>query len=202
MNKTLFITYPRSGHTFLIRKVLLPYFENKKVYCEYYSCCKTFPCIKMKNLMKNHDFNLDLPKLKNINYVLQVRHPYLSIQSWFDHQVHYSKIKSSKRVWNKFLEEKLDFWDKFINKNLPLADSVLTYQELTQGLNHVLKNLLVSIEGKDFLDTDKINFILENQIEFSQRNPEIHKFYNNKDVIEIENKFRNKIDTLNLKSLL
>lgn len=200
MNKTLFITYPRSGHTFLIRKVLLPYFENKKVYCEYYSCCKTFPCIKMKNLMKNHDFNLDLPKLKNINYVLQVRHPYLSIQSWFDHQVHYSKIKSSKRVWNKFLEEKLDFWDKFINKNLPLSDKVLTYDELTENLDLILKNLLISIQATDSLDTKKIKYLLDNNKKFSQRDPSIHKFFNTKDIIEIENRFRDKFDVLNLKS--
>lgn len=125
---TYVVSYPRSGHHAMIG--FLSRISNlDEDYCEYYKCEKhngqAIPCPKSKmhwrlkkgscgagkRLLKNHDFDLKLSYNKLDKYIIQYRHPFLSIQSWFELE--------SKKVtydWETFFNEKLDFWIAFIEK--------------------------------------------------------------------------------------
>lgn len=124
------VSYPRSGHHAFIG------FLNKvsdfaQNYCEFYSCTrqngdiipckyahvpanlKRFGCGAGNTFLKNHDFDLALPYKKHLKYIVQYRHPFLSIKSWYE-----MERSKGKRVpsWEEFFNHKLAFWIKFMEK--------------------------------------------------------------------------------------
>lgn len=125
---TYIVSYPRSGHHAMIG--FLSRISNlDEDYCEYYKCEKhngqAIPCPKSKmhwrmkkgccgagkRLLKNHDFDLKLPYNKTDKYIIQYRHPLLSIQSWYE-----LESKKNNYDWGTFFNEKLGFWVAFIEK--------------------------------------------------------------------------------------
>jgi hypothetical protein len=104
------ITYPRSGHHALTQ-VLSAYFGDNFYYCEMYRDCPlvigpTTPT----NWQKNHDFGLTTPVLPERNYIVQVRNPLESIESW---------DKLDRRLVGETTdtqENRVDFWAGFVKK--------------------------------------------------------------------------------------
>lgn len=125
-----FVTYPRSGHKALVR------FMDHMAgigddYCEFYNCInhkgikhkciyenynwinKHFRCGAGKRLLKNHDFDLGLPIRNDVLYVIQYRHPFKSISSWYEMDV---ERNHDIPEWDIYLRVKLEFWIKFMRK--------------------------------------------------------------------------------------
>lgn len=124
------VSFPRSGHHAMVGFLnkISDFADN---YCEFYSCTrhngqpiscpnkgksselKNYSCAAGNQFLKSHDFNLSLPFQSNVKYIVQYRHPFLSIQSWYEME---SKKKTDLPAWPNFFEEKLLFWRKFADK--------------------------------------------------------------------------------------
>lgn len=107
IKKTIFVTFPRSGHH-LVTNVLFKYFSKninypeikgdetrlkcrdvikagELNYCEFYHHCKAMPCPNFgTNIQKSHDFNLDLTIDNNYRYLILYRQPVEAISSWYE----------------------------------------------------------------------------------------------------------------------
>lgn len=124
------VSYPRSGHHALIG------FLNRVTdvadnYCEFYSCerhdGKEIECSKKniswkfknnccgaeRNILKNHDFDLKLPYRSEDKFIIQYRHPFLSIKSWYEMEL---AKGNPLDPWPKFFDKKLKFWIAFVKK--------------------------------------------------------------------------------------
>lgn len=72
---------PRAGHHYLVR-LLQDSLGDELRYCEFYSpreCCRALPCYRPEGaamvFQKNHDFDLKLPHLPGVLYLVQTRDP-------------------------------------------------------------------------------------------------------------------------------
>lgn len=126
----IIVSFPRSGHHALVG-FLSRISDFSSNYCEFYSCerhngepiqCaqKHVPWRLKKNgcgagngFIKNHDFNLDVPYTRRVRYIVQYRHPFHSIQSWYEMEAGKGKDLGE---WPSFFEAKLEFWKKFMHK--------------------------------------------------------------------------------------
>lgn len=124
------VSFPRSGHHALVG--FLERVSNfSDDYCEFYNCTKhngepipchyvgvernrfSLECGAGNTYLKNHDFELDLPFYEDRKYIVQYRHPFLSIKSWYEME----KAKGADLPeWDTFFAEKLKFWEGFIHK--------------------------------------------------------------------------------------
>lgn len=124
------VTYPRTGHHALIS--FLDKITNvADKYCEFYSCTrhdgpkipcrmdgvgwknKNYQCGSGKTIVKNHDFALTLPITPECKYIVLYRHPFYSIESWYEME---KEKKKEMPFWEDFFFEKLEFWQGFVNK--------------------------------------------------------------------------------------
>lgn len=113
--KTLFptecISYPRSGHHALV-DVLRGYFGDSFVYGEIYrdpdaTLGSLTPPV---NYQKNHDFDLTTSRFAtDRQYLVQVRNPLESIESWEVYDRRVGHIPESP-------EARVDFWAAFVKK--------------------------------------------------------------------------------------
>ena len=128
-----FVTFPRSGHHALI-KFLNQMAEISSEYCEFYKCrkstgerheclyeerhwaSKNHQCGSGKRLLKNHDFDLKLPIKDEALYIIQYRHPFMAIRSWYE-----LDLAGNYNIpeWDIYLQEKLTFWLSFVRKWVP-----------------------------------------------------------------------------------
>lgn len=104
------VSYPRSGHHALV-DVLRAYFRDAFVYGEIYrDPAAVLGALEPPvNYQKNHDFGLLTPIDPARNYIVQVRNPLESIESWeaFDRRV--GAVPDTH-------EARLDFWTAFVKK--------------------------------------------------------------------------------------
>ena len=141
MNYIQGISFPRSGHHMLIRR-LTEYFsiisssdvcirhhsrkssdintdKNSFVYCEFYNACQTSPCIDERcNFQKSHDFSLDLPIKNEQYYLVQIRNPIDAITSLFELSLKtgWYNLKDTPECWEEFFDTQLRFYQQFYNK--------------------------------------------------------------------------------------
>ncbi|RAZ90009.1 hypothetical protein DPM33_14255 [Mesorhizobium hawassense] len=71
------VSWPRSGHH-LMHRLALAYFGGDFRYCLFYTsdpaCCGSAPCTRLgMNFTKNHDFDLSVPILPDVPYLIQYR---------------------------------------------------------------------------------------------------------------------------------
>jgi hypothetical protein len=112
----MFITFPRSGHN-LLHQLLKHVLQKNFSYCEYYSHCRQIPCVNNAQFQKNHDFDLDLPIDKSVKYIVQYRHPYESIASFYSFDLFHNKIENDHiDTWRNYLNEKLVYYLEFMKK--------------------------------------------------------------------------------------
>lgn len=127
---TYVVCFPRSGHHAMIG-FLDRISDFSEHYCEYYTCTrhngdkiecpasalnaklKRLKCAAGNRILKNHDFDLNLPYTLKDSFIVQYRHPFYSIMSWYE--LEREKGRPVK-PWPGFLREKLDYWKSFMNK--------------------------------------------------------------------------------------
>jgi hypothetical protein len=124
------VCFPRSGHHAMIG-FLSRISDFPEHYCEFYTCTrhngvgiecpnkgmnwqlKHFRCAAGNRILKNHDFKLNLPYTPKDRFIVQYRHPFYSIKSWYE-----LEQKSGRPVglWPDFLRDKMSFWISFMKK--------------------------------------------------------------------------------------
>ncbi|MDC7218883.1 MAG: sulfotransferase [Spirochaetales bacterium] len=166
MKRVMIETYPRSGHHFLIHKILYPICNNPLNYCECYDHCNTVPCPDNRRIQKSHDFLLKDPILENFKYLIQYRHPYESIVSFFklmetENNVNY---QYDRKGWNDFLNNKIDYWlafmDKWAGSQSLFNNDVMhvQYSQLINDLEETVTKITHFIEIDDY-DKSKLQEI-------------------------------------------
>jgi hypothetical protein len=220
------VTFPRSGHH-LLEKLLRNYWEDDFRYCEYYTHCRRTPCRdRDTNWQKNHEFDLKLARTPDRFYVVQYRHPFEAISSWYQWELNSGflaekngELKSwlqrlfhfwpklalmfepDDRVrWERFLDEKLGFWRQFVEKwVLPgPADNMLL---LPYGRLVADPRAVVFADPENAVDLERINSIVdERQIRRSRAYTEFRHFSPPKDR-EVEAQFLDILRTIEVPSL-
>jgi hypothetical protein len=187
MEKTVFITFPRSGHH-LVVNVLIKYFSKntkhreilgnqtrlyckntiaagKLHYCEYYNHCQSTPCSDSKtNLQKNHDFGLNEGIDNNYRYIILYRHPLDAVVSWYRFFVEGSFLE---KIFGIFINDKKESWQDFSKKAIIFWKNFIKkwlYQ------THIEHKLLMSYE--EIIETPIISFI--NVLKFIDPDSEIN----------------------------
>jgi len=167
------ISYPRSGHHALV-DLLRVYFEDSFVYGEIYRD----PAATLGNLLppvnyqKNHDFGLLTPVLPERQYLVQVRNPLESIESWevFDRRV--GHIPETH-------EARLDFWTAFVKKWV-FADIpnrlVVCYEDLVGAPLETCTAVIQFLTKTQNVDTTHLSRCLERS-PLKRRRPHVPRLY-------------------------
>ncbi|REL30182.1 sulfotransferase domain-containing protein [Thalassotalea euphylliae] len=154
------VSYPRSGHHAMIGFLNnITDFSNH--YCEFYTCTrhngeaidckqsklshrfKRHNCGAGNKYLKNHDFDLKLPFKSHHKYIVQYRHPFYSIESWYEMESGKGKKTGD---WAAFFNEKLGFWQKFMHKWV---------------VKHGVKDNVILVNYDELASRDKIISIAE-----------------------------------------
>jgi hypothetical protein len=172
MKSVLSITFPRSGQT-IFETIMEKYFGDSNFkYADSHGFQDKFPCPLLNiNLHKTHDFKLDVPTTLNYPYIIRIRNPIESIISWYN-------FNFSTNVWNmsqddikwffKFSNEKIKFWEKFVQKwiinNREQNYYIHKYQDFISDpleffsftIQEIFQEKIDEIKLKDTLDHFKI----------------------------------------------
>lgn len=207
VNKIALITFPRSGHHFLIN-ILMSYFESAGIefaYCEYYSHCRTFPCSDSRLFIyKNHDFEGDIPILDDIDYIVQIRHPYMAIQSFFDISLYhdpqnienlsskpFKNFFRSKRIsnlsyksFNKFLRAQVSYYRRFCRKWLKIAPTFIIYEDLVNNPIEKARMVLKRIWNQE-VDAEAIKYAVDSEPPWP-RSAIAHPYFKLEDLKRVE----------------
>ncbi len=184
MNKTIIETYPRSGHHYLVNGLLFRLSDDIK-YCEVYKHCNHVPCIdENTTLQKTHDFKLEDKILDGYKYIIQYRHPYESIVSYYilEAENPRNNLKYSLDSWKSFFKEKLTYWKEFMlkwcfNDDYNKDFYYLQYYDLINNQSKILKDLI------EFLDlkTESLDKI-KNLPKIKKTDIYSFRFFNEEDV--------------------
>ncbi len=113
LNRVIFASFPRSGRH-LTMDVLTPYFGDDLKVCDWLKDFRKRPEINPEtNFTKIHDQYLTHPIDPQYKYLVVVRHPIYSINSWrLHHRDEHGEILENQETsrW------KLEFWAKWFNK--------------------------------------------------------------------------------------
>lgn len=137
MYKILNLTFPRSGHHFLVR-ILKQYFKDKLKYCEYYSAINQCGCFGGENprnvlctrpetnFQKHHDFDrlftkprlFVVPKTLNRKYLILYRKKWNALISWYEMFLREdsNKVQKTEDGFREFMNFASNFYDKWITK--------------------------------------------------------------------------------------
>lgn len=196
LNRTVLATYPRSGNGFL-QRILKEYYGDR---LKFHEQGKNDDHNKIEgfNLIKNHDFNLDTPILKDWLYITQIRHPYFSIQSLFDMNIAKGRtMKYSHEHFKKFLDEKLEFWIRFHSK-WSSSNYILVYENLMTNCEDELEKV-IRIMSPDDVDIPKIKELAKqaNSSRFLALNP----LFKLEDLIMVETKVSKQLELLGIEKV-
>jgi len=115
----MLVTFPRSGQT-ILRNVLKNLCIKHKIdysYCEFYGCCSKIPCEKGYMFQKNHDFNSDLPIIKNLKYVVMYRKDViLQLEAYYRFSIKKTPEKYNYNSLLEFIKMQKPYYDKFVEK--------------------------------------------------------------------------------------
>lgn len=116
---SILVSFPRSGQH-LVEKILKFICKEHNVeftYCEFYGCCNSIPCIKGKEISKNHDFNLDLEINSNIKYVSLYREDIvIQLEAYYRFWIGQNKLKYKYKDLLEFIKNKVTYYNDFKNK--------------------------------------------------------------------------------------
>lgn len=108
------ISYPRSGQHLVstILEYMTTAHDMEYSYCEFYSCCRTFPCKKDALFLKNHDLDGKVPITPENKYlVLYRKDPLLQLEAY----ARYKNKTSMEQVVN-FIHHHKKSYDRFVMK--------------------------------------------------------------------------------------
>jgi len=143
MKKTLFVTFPRSGHH-LVVDILQKYYGEEMRYCEMYSHCSRVWCTDSSTThQKTHDFGLDVPTDLDVRYIIQIRNAEDAIASWYKSAI---IANWTNQNWKSFLENGLSFRKRFLDKWIygPTGHSItiVTYENLIADPLKEIKSII------------------------------------------------------------
>jgi len=149
LNKTIFVTFPRSGHHLLIRglHVALP---QELVYSEFYQCEHNMDNCFAVNAQKDHDFKLERD-IEGYRYIVQVRDVTDCLYSWYI-------ALNSKESFREFYEVNEKYYHRFMNKwILSEIDNrlIIKYEDLVKEKKETVLKVA--------------NFMSKGEIDFSKR---------------------------------
>lgn len=115
MQRTRFVTFPRSGHHWLV-SMLQERLGSEFVYSEYYDAHKTLENSPEVTAQKTHDFELDVEKKEEYLHIVQCRVIDDCIKSW-------------EKIAPDWPPEKPLFYGKFASKWIvsPVPNRLIVY---------------------------------------------------------------------------
>lgn len=108
LNKTILVSYPRSGHHLMVRG-LTEALDHKLVYSAFYGVAHNMDNCEFVNLQKSHDFDLTDEINPDLNYIVLIRNFEDATRSW------HKSIKSEIPI-DEFLESKREYYEGFVKK--------------------------------------------------------------------------------------
>lgn len=108
LNKTILVSYPRSGHHLMVRG-LTEALDHKLVYSAFYGVAHNMANCEFVNLQKSHDFDLTDEINPDLNYIVLIRNFEDATRSW------HKSIKSEMPI-DEFLESKREYYEGFRKK--------------------------------------------------------------------------------------
>jgi hypothetical protein len=110
MIQTRFVTFPRSGHHWLIGLLEQEQIEGWK-YDEHHSTGNTLESDSSITAQKTHDFGLDVPKVDGYAHIIQVRNKEASIKSWCKvHGCEADRLNEVANVHDDYRERWIEKW--------------------------------------------------------------------------------------------
>lgn len=108
INKTMLISFPRSGHHLMVRG-LIASSRHRIVYSENYQTAHNMLNCEFVNLQKDHDFNLSLEVDPDMNYIVLIRDFAACMKSWH--------LTTDMTVpLQDFMDQHRAYYDGFIEK--------------------------------------------------------------------------------------
>jgi len=191
LNRTQVVTFPRSGHHYLMR-ILNYYFESSMHYCEFYGHCQRVPCIESStNVQKNHDFGLKYKCIKGWSHIIQYRNPEGCLTSYYSFLVSKGQISHNLESWKNFLKEKAPYWLGFMDKwILPESKNLKVRYSDIVGTNRIkyIISIIRFVSSEESIDYDLIHDSL-NKEPTKVRNARDFEFYDEYDFRELNNKW-------------
>lgn len=160
--------FPRSGHRFL-RNILSGYFKGRFRFASTYT--DDAVSIGEANYVKDHDFGVSdeyntqpIEIRPSETYVVQIRHPILTMQSYFDFRVRHGVLRDSRDEWELFLPSGLDYWKSFALKWC-LSDTsrndqmlIVKYEDLISGTYQSVSSVVRFLTlGREKIDDQKLS---------------------------------------------
>lgn len=141
MKRTRFVTFPRSGHHWLISLLQarnVPGF----VYDEHHSTGNMLENVPHITAQKTHDFALDVEKDDDIMHVVQVRNYQDSIKSWCKiHGCHEADISAAANIPTNFRALWLEKWMVGPTPNL----LIVRYEDLVANTDEWVDRVVAHI---------------------------------------------------------
>jgi len=140
LNKTIIVSFPRSGHHLLVRGLMCA-LPEKIVYSEGYKSEHNIHNCDYVNLQKSHDFNLTDPINPEFHYIIQVRGYELAVESWYK----LMQKDGYEGSFEQFRSEMSDYYDgfmaKWVNSDIPNRLTIPYHDFVDQKANTVIKTL-------------------------------------------------------------
>lgn len=182
---------PRSGHH-MLQRFLVEYFQNEMGYCEFYrgareGCCKSHTCTKAYDpllgnsyyLQKSHDRDLSDPLLDDQYYIVQYRHPVVTIMSDYSLYLNRTGFDDTKAAFVSFYNLVIQYRMGFLEKWCSLKQSNvfhLRYEDILANPGKALYATVAFITGGEVDKTrfEKALWIMDytdSSKPFTNRNP-------------------------------
>jgi hypothetical protein len=183
VEQCLFVSFPRSGHHWLVRS-LQTYGIPDFSYCEYFSSCRTRPCTcdPPKKLQKAH---IRAPDNLFHKYIIGFRDPACAIISWYELLRRRNPIK-----WRRHQPRAVQQWKNWITKWLQVRPGWLLYQyeamkaDREQMVTRVIEHLCPGIEVDQKRLRDGLQQI---EIKKTTRDPRTSPYYEDRWVQHVRN---------------
>lgn len=161
------ISFPRSGQHLLSNMIEyisinhnLPY-----QYCEFYNCCRTVPCAKKSNFMKNHDFDNDYTILPKEKYIVLFRKDIvLQLEAFYRFHIKANSLPYNINDLKSFCKSNIDYYKKFIQKWLNNDNEnilKIEYYDLVENpkdyMRKIINYLYPDIELKEIVLENMVN---------------------------------------------
>lgn len=161
MKHFVFVTFPRSGHHLVIDilKELARSHDVEFSYCEYYTCCKEFPCAHNCQIMKNHDFDLSLQSIPDFTYIVMYRdNPIEQLEAWY-------RFNIGSQTYNiddclTFIKGHSLYYTAFLKKWVDQCQLAITYDALIDNPSEIIENLFHMIYPNTILNKTILKTII------------------------------------------
>lgn len=102
------------------------------------------PDMNYHNMLKSHDFDLALEVPPGWDVIVQVRHPFEAVTSWFNTQTSRYGWEDSYEHWSKWAPTAFLFWNRFVRRWVTSGKAVMVidYEDLLANTDHYVRCLM------------------------------------------------------------